>query len=199
MTAVSVLGRIGIHSTAPTRLQVVAHRTDVHEAHATLGHGSQPGAHPVIARAAGRDLGVLQRHPAERDEQLRVLGQYRKRGMRSIAVVHVRDDVRHQRSPGAQAVAIHAAHVAAQEVQEAVQLTDGVMKTPRAGPAVRAAENRAIAVLGRARARARLRRAAWRLPNRPRRMVRFHAARCSYQDRARASFGARPGAECASV
>jgi len=113
-----------------------------------VGHGSQSGAHPVIARAAGRNLGIFERHPAERDEQLRVLRQYRKRGMRSIAVVHVRDDVRHQCSPGAQAVAIHATHVAAEEVQEAMQLTDGVMKTPRAGPSVRAAENRAIAVLG---------------------------------------------------
>ena len=53
--------------------------------------------------------------------------------------------MRHQHEGGADAVVIHVAHVAADQVEEAMQLALGVMETPGARPAVGAAEDRPVA------------------------------------------------------
>jgi len=46
------------------RLEVVTHRTDVHEAHATLGHLPKGAAHPVVQGTRGR--GVRHLRPSRR-------------------------------------------------------------------------------------------------------------------------------------
>ena len=66
--------------------------------------------------------------------------------MRGIAVIHVGDDVRHQRTSCTEAIAVDASNIAAASVQEAMQLPDRMVKTSGARPAVRAAENALIAV-----------------------------------------------------
>ena len=61
-------------------------------------------------------------------------------------VIHRHRHVRHQHPAGAQAVAVHVAHITAQCVQEPMHLALRMMETPGAGPAVRTAEDRRIAV-----------------------------------------------------
>jgi len=75
---------------------VLAQRRDVDEM-AAPGLGlAQPVADHMTALPAGLNLRVLQRHAAEGDEEIAMLGDQRQRGRAVLhAVVAVADDVRH--------------------------------------------------------------------------------------------------------
>src|SRR2546428_831512 len=104
----------------------------------------RPGSAQMVARrvsagAAGAHHRVLDRDAAEADEKLRVPLEYRP-GRRPVQeLAHRPDDARHDDGLGAVTVAVLAAHVAAETVEEAVELALRVVEAARAAPAVRAA------------------------------------------------------------
>ncbi|MCY1526730.1 hypothetical protein D9M68_617690 [compost metagenome] len=118
------------------RVQVVANRADVDKARARGGHPAQGTGDLMLTRAAGADLRVLGRHAAEGNEQGGMPGQHIPGGVDSHQFIHGGHDMRHQHACGSQAVGIGVAHIAADGVQEAVDLALGMMKAPGAGPAV---------------------------------------------------------------
>ncbi len=125
-------------------VEILGGRRDVDEAHALGAHAVEPVLQPMHHRAAGIDLRVLVRRAAEGDEQLAMLGQHIPRRVHRHQVFHRGHDVRHQHARSAQAVGIHVAHIAADRIQEAVDLALGVMEAAGARPAVGAAEDRAV-------------------------------------------------------
>ena len=127
-------------------VEILGGRRDIDEAHAPGVHAVEAGLQPVHHRAAGVDLRVLARRAAEGDEQLAVLGQHVPGRVHGHQVLHAGHDVRHQHACRPQAVGIDVTHVAAERVQEAMDLALRVMEAAGARPAVRAAEDRAIGV-----------------------------------------------------
>ena len=127
-------------------VEILGGRRDVDEAHALGAHAVEAVLHVVHHGAAGIDLRVLARHAAEGDEQLAMLGQHVPASCAWPSGLPCRrHDVRHQHARGAEAVGIHVAHVAADRVQEAMDLALRVMEAAGARPAVGAAEDRAVA------------------------------------------------------
>ncbi len=148
ITAVSVFGRIGIHSapgTSPRSWRTGLTLTKATPARARL---QQAGTRVVLRDAARVDLHVLRGHAAERDEELAVLLERRPRGVPRAQLVYAAQHVRQQRAARAEAVARHVAHVAADRVHEAMHLALRVVEAPGAPPAVRAREDRLVAVRG---------------------------------------------------
>ncbi len=130
-------------------VDVAAHRADVDEIDAGLAGGLLCSARPVPGQAARVDLRVLERQAAEGDDQLGVLGDLipvRCRGVDRVrgAADDVRQDHLHRRA----AVAVDRGGVAAVEVEEAMQQALRMVEAPGTAPAVRAAVDGGIAVLG---------------------------------------------------
>jgi hypothetical protein len=105
-----------------TGVEVAVDRAHVDEAHPGFGHAAQALTDLVMPDHALRDLRVLGRHAAEADEQPGVLGQYAPACVRRHQLVHRRDQVGHQHPRRTQAVGVGMAHVAAERVQETVNL-----------------------------------------------------------------------------
>ena len=141
---------IGPHR-QPLRIEevrrVLLEGTHVDEVDAVVPAALEPAPRDVASDPARVDLCVLQRDPAEHHHQLRVLRDHRPRGH---GVQHVEEleteHVRHDHLGRGGAVAVHRVGVAAEHLQEAVDLTLGVVKAPGAGPAVGAREDRLVAV-----------------------------------------------------
>jgi hypothetical protein len=129
-----------------TVVEILGGGSHVDEAHALFAHRVEAALDVMQGGAAGVDLGVLARHPTEGDEQLAVLGQHVPAGVHGHQLVHRRHDVRHQHACCPQAVGILVAHVAADRIQEAVDLALRVMEASGARPAVGAAEDRTVGV-----------------------------------------------------
>ncbi len=126
-------------------LEIGADRRDVDELHAVRGHARDRAGHHMLGSATGRYLCVLHRQAAERNEQLAMLFEVRPGGGVLLEDLHRRQDVRGQRPARAEAVSVDVTDVAADRVEEAVNLALGVMKAPGARPAIGTAEDRAVA------------------------------------------------------
>lgn len=135
----------------PRRVQevrgVVAKRTEVDELDALVARAAQPVARRVRRHAAGVDLGVLERDAAEHHHQLAVLGDGRPVGRPGQDLAQGADDVRQDHLGRGVAVGVDRAGVAARHVEEAMDLAMGVVKAPRARPAVGAGIDRLRPVL----------------------------------------------------
>ena len=130
-------------------VDVAAHGADVDEVDAGLARGMLRAPRHVPRQAARVDLRVLERQAAEGDDQLGVLRDLVPvRSRRVDRVGRAADDVRQDHLHGRAAVAVDRRGVAAVEVQEAVQQALRVMEAARAPPAVGAAVDRCVAVLG---------------------------------------------------
>ncbi len=70
------------------RGRIVTHRTDVAKLHARNFHAPEPFARAMLDRAAGRDLRVANRQPAEHHDQLGVLRDTLPTGARPVDGVH---------------------------------------------------------------------------------------------------------------
>jgi hypothetical protein len=130
---------------------VVADRAEEHESGAALASCPQVTRDRVAAGSAGVDGAVLERHAAERHDEVRVLDNVGPGDAVARDLVLRPDDVRQDHLGGARAVAVDRADVATEQVQEPVDLALRVMEPPRARPAVRAA----VDVLGAERVDAR--------------------------------------------
>ena len=126
---------------------VVAQRRDAVEYRAAARGPLHRVALDVPADAAACDIRILQRHAAEGQHRIGMLGDLipghvvARDGL--IAAHHMRQD--HGR--GAGAVAVHRAHIAAERcVQKAMNLALRVVETSGAGPAVGATEDRGSAI-----------------------------------------------------
>ena len=94
--------------------------------------------------AAACHHAVLQRHAAEGQHDLGVLGHLVPGDVALGEVLVIAEDVRQEHRGGAGAVAVDRAHIAAErDVQEAVDLALGVVEAAGARPAIGAAEDRA--------------------------------------------------------
>ena len=100
----------------------------------------------VPAHPARVDLGVLQRHSAEHQHQIGVLGDRGPGGVPTQQAAAVADDARHDHLGGGVGVGVDRAGVAADAVEETVELALGVVEAAGARPAVGAAEDRGVAV-----------------------------------------------------
>ena len=144
-------GRVG-GGPRPDRLdlrhggEVIADRRDAHQLDPRRRDAVQPALDRVGAEPARIDLRVLERQAAESDQQPRIGGDARIGGDRSGDRLVGADDVRQQHHAGAEAVVRHLRGEAAEAVQEPVQLRASVVEAPSARPAVRAAEDRLVAV-----------------------------------------------------
>ena len=180
-------------------VEILGGRRHVDEAHALLAHGVEAALDVMQGGAAGIDLGVLARHAAEGDEQLAVLGQHVPARVHGHQLFHRRHDVRHQHARRPQAVGILVAHIAADRVQEAMDLALRVMEAAGARPAIGAAEDRAVGMGASSRAPVPRRRGRAPRPTAARRTAPGRAARDGCRARARASSCARPaGARAAA-
>ncbi len=130
---------------AELRQHVGAQRRDRNELAAVRLRCSQSFRHRVPPDAAGIHLRVLRRQSAERHDQFRVLGDHRP-GRRAIEheTGEIADDMRHQRAHRRIAVCVDRGRVAADAVEESVQLALRVMEPASARPAIGAAENRLL-------------------------------------------------------
>ena len=126
-------------------VEVVGRRRHIDEADTGVAQAEEAALDVVHDGAARVDLGVLARHAAEGDEKPAVPGEHLPARVAGQQLLERRHDMRHQDEGGADAVVIHVAHVAADQVEEAMQLALGVMETPGACPAVGAAEDRPVA------------------------------------------------------
>ncbi len=134
----------------PARFQpgrdVRAQRADQRDLDAGVRQRLQVPGDDVAGHAAGRHVHVLRRDAAERHQQLGVLDD-RRPGRRGVQQrLRVPDEVRQQHLGGADAVGVPRVGEAAGQVQETVQLALRVVEAAGAGPAVRAAEDRLVAV-----------------------------------------------------
>ena len=93
MTAVSVPGRIGCQAPPDAVRQVVAKRAEHDEPHAAFARPAQPPGDLVAARPAGVELRVLERHAAERDDEVGLLHDVPPARAVPADVVLGRDDV----------------------------------------------------------------------------------------------------------
>jgi hypothetical protein len=103
---------------------------------------------PVVP--ARDDPGIGAAQPAEGDQKLRVLGDVgpRHRTCAQGEVALLADDVGLHHHARATAVVVDRAGVAADPVQETMELALGVVEAPGTGPAVRAAEDRLVTERG---------------------------------------------------
>ena len=125
--------------------QVIAHRADIDKARPLRLHLFQPVFQHMVVGAAAVDLRITQRQAAECDKQLAFARQLGKVGMLAVQRAQRPENMRQDTLTRRAAVGVGAGGIAAEALEEAVQLTLRVVKTAGAGPAVGAAENRLIA------------------------------------------------------
>ena len=124
--------------------KVAAQRADEDELAAARAGAIHGAALDMPADAAARHHAVLQRHAAEGDDDLAVLGHLFPGDVVHGQIHVIAEDVRHDHGGGAGAVAVDGLHVAAERrVQETVDLALGVVEAAGARPAIGAAEHRA--------------------------------------------------------
>src|SRR6056297_2349750 len=99
----------------------------------------------MTARAALADLPVLQRRAAKADEQPRVVADTVIAGGTVQKGPETAQDMRHHRLGRGKTVGELRPREPTDRVQEPLQLTLGVVKSPGAGPAIGAAKDRAVA------------------------------------------------------
>ena len=146
--------RVGAgHDADPLRTHVgegvVALGRERHDAGGRADAAGVPGADmPVVP--AWDDPGVGAAQPAEGDQQLRVLGDVgpRHRTGAQGEVALLADDVGLHHHARATAVVVDRAGIAADPVQETMELALGVVEAAGTGPAVGAAEDRLVAERG---------------------------------------------------
>ena len=130
----------------PFRLEkirsVVPYGANVYELNAVLLTAFEPTACGMLAQASGANLSILQRHSPKTDHKLRMPGDHRPRGGSAAdGSPAVSKDMGDDDFPRRKAVGVDGPDIAAQLVQEAVQLTLRVVETTRGGPAVGAPED----------------------------------------------------------
>ena len=124
---------------------IVPERADVDELHARLATRLKRAMHAVLGVAAVIDLGVLQRHPAEQDEQPGVRGDYRPRGDAAHQAQEIAHDMGHDDLGRTVAVAVDGRGEAAEEVEKTMELGRRVVEASGAGPAVTPGKDRRVA------------------------------------------------------
>ena len=124
---------------------VVADRADRDELRARRLRGVQRLPEDMARYAAGTHLRILLRQPAEHDDQPGMGGDHRQARVLRDEAALVADDMRKDRVGGGVAVVLHRADIAADRIQETVDLALRVMKASSARPAVGPAIDRAIA------------------------------------------------------
>ena len=127
--------------------RIRARRTHHYELDARRPRRAEPLLHRVLARAARGDLSVLEREPAEGDDELRVRDDARPVGDAACHRLMRADDVRQQELRRAPAVVADLVDAPPAGVEEATDERARVMQPAGRGPAVRAAEDPARAVL----------------------------------------------------
>ena len=128
---------------------VVAQRRDAVEHGAAARGFLHRVALDVPADAAAGDIGILQRHAAEGQHRIGMLGDLIPGHVVARDGFVAAEDMRQDHGRGAGAVAVHRAHIAAERhVQEAMNLALRVVETSGAGPAIGAAEHRGRAMFG---------------------------------------------------
>jgi hypothetical protein len=128
--------------------EIVAQGAHEHELRAPGPGGAEVLARRVPAGAARAHRDVLERDPAEADEELGVAGDHRPRGRAIQEVAHGPHDVRHDDRERAVAVGVLPRHEAAEAVEEAVELALGVMEAARARPPIGATVHGLASVRG---------------------------------------------------
>ena len=127
-------------------VDIVAQRTERHDAAAAVAEPGQCAAGRMGRGATVVDTGVLQSGAAEAHQQIGVLGDHRPvRGALEQVVVRAHHPG-HDHPGGAEAVGVPRKRVAAKQFEESVHLTLGVVEPTRAGPAVGAAVDRLVAM-----------------------------------------------------
>jgi hypothetical protein len=118
----------------------------VRDLHAAAPRVGEVVAQPVAGHPARRHERVLERDPAERDEELGVLRDHRPRRRLAEHRSGVPDDVRQEHERSADAVAVARRREAADLVEEPMELALAPMEEARARPPVGAAEDRRVPV-----------------------------------------------------
>ncbi len=121
---------------------------DVDQFHAVLAELAEPVGRLMAGDTAHADLRVLWIDAAEHDQQFCMLGNHWPAVLfapRHLEEVHAKD-MRDDRLRSTGAVARIRRGVAADAVQEAMDLAERVMKPAGAGPAIRATKNGTVAV-----------------------------------------------------
>ncbi len=126
---------------------VVAHRAHRDEVHAGPPAGEEPVPERVADHAPGGDLAVPPRRAAEHHDQPGMPGEHGPRGVAAGEAAPVADDVGQDDVGRGEAVVLDRAGIAADGVQEAVDLALRVVEAPGARPAVGAAVDRFVPVL----------------------------------------------------
>ncbi len=126
---------------------VRARRTDHDERRALFARPGVPVDVVVDHGAAGVELRVLRRGPAEHHHQSGRF-DYVRPGRHEVRDIGPPEDVRHYAECRAEAVIPALVDVAAVQPEEPLEHARPVMEAPGAGPAVGAAVNRFVAVLG---------------------------------------------------
>ena len=148
ITAVSVPGRTGCHVAASGSGRSLRSGLNKVKSRPRAAAASSAGRRRVAGHAARAHVRVLDVHAAEGDDEVGV-GEDRLPGRRpSQHLVAPADDVGQQHLGPAERVAPDGEGVAADAVEEPVQLALRVVEAAGAGPAVGAAEDRLVAVLG---------------------------------------------------
>jgi len=125
---------------------VVAHGTDIYELHAVALARQQVSSDRMAAQSAGVNLDIFHRHAAEHHDQPAMLRNGLPVGVAAEQPVGVADHARQNHFRGTVAVGVDGSRVAAERIQEAMQLALGVVKAACASPSVGAAEDRFVAV-----------------------------------------------------
>ena len=122
--------------------QIAAQRAHQNEFATALLRPLHRAALDMAAGAAASDHAVLQRHAAEGEHDLAVIGDLLPGDVALHQVLVVADDMRHEDGGRARGIAVDRLHIAAgRGVQEAVDLALGVVEAPGTGPAIGAAED----------------------------------------------------------
>ncbi|MHC2891667.1 hypothetical protein ACVIU4_002821 [Bradyrhizobium barranii subsp. barranii] len=122
--------------------KIVAQRADQDERAAAPARGFHGAALDMLADRAAGHHGVLQRHAAERQHDVGILGNLLPGDVALGDVLVAGENLRQQHRGCARRVSVHRAHIAAHcDVEEAMHLALGMMEAARARPAVGAAEH----------------------------------------------------------
>lgn len=122
--------------------QVFTQRADQDELAATPARRRHGAALDMLADRAAGHHGVLQRHAAERQHDVRLSRDLLPGDVALGDVLVARHDLRQQHRGRARGIGVHRAHIAAHRgVEEAMHLALRVVKAARARPAIGAAEH----------------------------------------------------------
>ena len=127
-------------------VDIVAQRRELHDVPAALAQPLQCPARRMCGGATMIDTGVLQRDTAERDHQVGVLDDHLPLRGAFEQIVMGADHAGHDHAGRPEAVGMPRGGVSADEFEEPVHLTLGVVEPPGAGPAIGAAVDGLVAV-----------------------------------------------------